>query len=1071
MALGKSRLWRYLSIVVLLAVATPLVTAACSQSPEVKKQKAFERGEKYLKDDKLNEAIIEFRNALQIDPDFAPALHALGRAYADKSWFGDAYRELTRARKVSPDSVPIAIDLGKVLVEIGDWTEAETQASWILERDPQNPQALTIRAGALLGRGKLDEAVGILKSAPPGSISEAERIRGDVLLRSGNLDEAEATYKAVLSTRAGDLKSLIGLGAIALQRKKLDEAKTFYERAKASHPLDPRPPIGLATTLAQQGKLGDAIKDLEEIDLRAQTLGTLLALGRFYLQANRPDDAARFLRLLVVQYPLILEARYLLATALALSGDPGAVEQFEALDRQLPNSPVFQLRLASAYTDHGRPREALARLDNIAKQSEKTAAYQLERGRALFFLGRPDEAFAAAGAAQRLAPQMPQPYILIGQILAQRGNLKGAEEKFAKAAEVDASFVPGHLAASQAYLATKDTNAAFRALDAAVKADPNSLTAATAKATTLAQHNRLKDAIDFVEEAVKSGKKSAGFYALLGNLYAADGKKDKAAAAFRQTLEIDRKSSAARLGLARVLITQGKEEEAIAQLQAAATDKPDDIASVLLLRSLYERLGRPNQAIAVLEAATRAAPRQLVFGLALSEVYVRAGRYDDALGSTSKLLAKQRDLAIARLIHGQASLGKGDVEGAFRDFQEAVRNDPKSAPARFYLARAYMLLGRKQEAEAEYKEVIKLDPAFGPAKRGLAALRGESEDERSQQQDIDQLRAFIKADPKNVLARETLARAYLGRRQMKEAEAELRQILELEPQLAEPNVLLAQILLARNREEDAANYLRAALRGNPSHVDANVLLGRYLIGKGQREQAIRLLETAHSVNPNQPETQYLLANLYGQLGRLSDALNLAKSLQRAEPKSARPWVLIGALLVAEENPRGATDAFEKALAIDARSGEAHRGLGQTYRLLGQNDRAEQSYRRALDLNGDDVVALNDLAWLLSEIKKKPDEALPLAQKAERLAPRLAWVSDTLGWIHYRRQSYADAERVLSQAAERAPSNAVVRFHLGMTYAKLGRTHDAVSALRRAAQLDPKLADRERIEKLIKELES
>ena len=173
----------------------------------------------------------------------------------------------------------------------GSWTEL------------QNPQALTIRAGALLGRGKLDEAVAILKLAPPGSMSEAERIRGDVLLKSGKLDEAAATYQAVLSTRAGDLKSLIGLGAIALQRKKLDEAKSFYERAKASHPFDPRPPIGLATTLAQQGKLADAIKELEEIDLRAQTLGTLLTLGRFYLQVNRPDYAVRFLKLVVGQYP------------------------------------------------------------------------------------------------------------------------------------------------------------------------------------------------------------------------------------------------------------------------------------------------------------------------------------------------------------------------------------------------------------------------------------------------------------------------------------------------------------------------------------------------------------------------------------------------------------------------------------------------------------------------------------------------------------------------------------------------------------------------------------------------
>ena len=226
----------------------------------------------------------------------------------------------------------------------------------------------------------------------------------------------------------------------------------------------------------------------------------------------------------------------------------------------------------------------------------------------------------------------------------------------------------------------------------------------------------------------------------------------------------------------------------------------------------------------------------------------------------------------------------------------------------------------------------------------------------------------------------------------------------------------------------------------------------------------------HSVSPNQPETQYLLATLYAQLGRLSDALNLARELQRAEPKSVRPWVLTGALLVAEQNPREAVGAFEKALASMPEASK-RTGTRPGIQAPGPERSGRKSYRRALDLNGDDVATLNDLAWLLSEIKKKPEEALPLAQKAERLAPQLPWVSDTLGWIHYRRQSYTDAERVLSQAAERAPSNAVIRFHLGMTYTKLGRIQDAVSALGGPPSSIPSWRNRERIEKLIKELES
>jgi cellulose synthase operon protein C len=58
---------------------------------------------------------------------------------------------------------------------------------------------------------------------------------------------------------------------------------------------------------------------------------------------------------------------------------------------------------------------------------------------------------------------------------------------------------------------------------------------------------------------------------------------------------------------------------------------------------------------------------------------------------------------------------------------------------------------------------------------------------------------------------------------------------------------------------------------------------------------------------------------------------------------------------------------------------------------------------------------------------------------------------------------------LLRAVERAPNNGTIRYHLGMTYARLGKKQDAVSALKRASQLDPKLSESERIDGVIKEL--
>src|SRR5262249_23490464 len=81
--------------------------------------------------------------------------------------------------------------------------------------------------------------------------------------------------------------------------------------------------------------------------------------------------------------------------------------------------------------------------------------------------------------------------------------------------------------------------AALTTLDAAIKADPGSLVAVTAKANALVQQHRPADAIAFVEDMSRANRKNPGLLVLLGNLYADAGKRDKAAAAFQQALDLD----------------------------------------------------------------------------------------------------------------------------------------------------------------------------------------------------------------------------------------------------------------------------------------------------------------------------------------------------------------------------------------------------------------------------------------------------------------------------------------------------------------------------------------------------
>ena len=69
--------------------------------------------------------------------------------------------------------------------------------------------------------------------------------------------------------------------------------------------------------------------------------------------------------------------------------------------------------------------------------------------------------------------------------------------------------------------------------------------------------------------------------------------------------------------------------------------------------------------------------------------------------------------------------------------------------------------------------------------------------------------------------------------------------------------------------------------------------------------------------------------------------------------------------------------------------------------------------------------------------------------AKEVAPDDPRVSDTLGWILYKRGIYQNALSLLRDSAAKLPDNPQVQYHLGMTYAQLGDQANARKALNAA----------------------
>jgi uncharacterized protein (TIGR03790 family) len=162
---------------------------------------------------------------------------------------------------------------------------------------------------------------------------------------------------------------------------------------------------------------------------------------------------------------------------------------------------------------------------------------------------------------------------------------------------------------------------------------------------------------------------------------------------------------------------------------------------------------------------------------------------------------------------------------------------------------------------------------------------------------------------------------------------------------------------------------------------------------------------------------------------------------------------------------GATQALEAATALEPRLTAAHLMLAALYDEAGEYDRAIERYRRVLAVAPNEPVSLNNLAYALAVHKKAPAEALPIAQQAYAASNGEAAIADTLGWIHHLMGNHAEAERLLAEAAAKAPDNAEIHLHLAYAYVAMGRNDAALAALDKSIQLEATLADRDDVRKL------
>jgi tetratricopeptide (TPR) repeat protein len=252
----------------------------------------------------LDQALVEFRKAAELDPSSSEVLLRLGDAYMKKHDAAEAIPPLKRAAELSPDSVPIHQLLGYALLAQGYAAEAiphleiardpgalgiaelendEPAKAMVnlqsaLESDPDNADLLfyVSRAATALGSQSTDK----LLSAFPNS-ARAHQARGQGYYQMKTIPEAVKEYEQAIALRP-DLPGLhLELGEIDAGRAEWPKAEEQFRAETKLQPGSAEAAFRLGDALLQEGKMKEAADELRRSDsLHPNMPETLYALGR-----------------------------------------------------------------------------------------------------------------------------------------------------------------------------------------------------------------------------------------------------------------------------------------------------------------------------------------------------------------------------------------------------------------------------------------------------------------------------------------------------------------------------------------------------------------------------------------------------------------------------------------------------------------------------------------------------------------------------------------------------------------------------------------------------------------------
>jgi len=990
------------------------------------------------------------------------------------SQLGDAQSALLQLRALiseRPDSFDGHLALAKLLARSRKWAETAEQARMAMQLLPDNLEAALVYLQAQLqllasgspagGRGSrgenvpptarasaetgqmwqdMEKQLSALEKAANGA-DEVKLLQFQLAIQRGDLASAETLISQLKKAGPTQLRTALAEIDLLVAQDKKKEAILILNDIIKEFPQAVEPVRYIAILLARQGNqkecetvIKDAMSRIEQSQIQRELC---LLLAEFYTQWDRKDSV----------YPLL-----------------------DSLAQKLPDDILIKRRLLQCEQVIKEPKKVQELIDDIKSlEGEDGWQWRYEQAKVWFtrgdFKGQYPRIISLLQENLLANPDDQASRALLAAAYERSGELQLALSTYRDALSRSPNDLRIIIPAVAAMYKAQEYEQADEILNRASQQELYHPQLQQLQLQSYLRHGQLGSASDILQDILSNDPNNQSVCLSLALLKIRQDKIDEAEELLTKLKIQDPNSLAVTAAQVQINVQRNKPAEALRLCDEMVNNLNSASAYILRART-YSALGQNDRTVEDLERATAVEPNNVDVWAAMSDFYRSVGQLDKAVAGVQRALSlAPNNVQIQKraILLFLASEDPGKIRQGRTILDEALGANPEDIELRLFKARLLLTEGTApaiESAQRILQGITEDQPANGQAwlLLGDVWLRqgqtGEAMDAA--------LRGLAhKSDDKMLLLLK--ARAEAARSPLL-AIATLNLLREIDPNDIDVVRYLADTYIAAGEPEQAVKLLRKQLTvcDASTRRTCNIALAVALYKNGNKEEAQKEFDSLHRSEPNDPAPLLAQAPLLRD-DRLWDQLvQNVTDWRRERPKDNRTPVSIAKELITgdAETKKAAEDILAMILTNDPDCTEAMIVLGILLQGTGRSEESAKLYERLLTLEPDNLIAINNLAWIICEEQGKYQQALELAQRGLKIAPNYIDLIDTRGVAYYRlgqlNKAVEDFTRCIELYPKEVPSIVTSHFHLARAFAGLGQRDKAVEHLNRALDLDSRI---------------